>query len=588
MTYLLNTAEHFVDEMLAGFAAAHRQRIVAVDGGVIRRDQPQPGQVVVVIGGGSGHYPAFAGLVGQGLVHGAAIGNVFASPSAQQIHNVAQAASAGGGVLFCVANYAGDVLNFSQAQARLREQGINVNMVVVTDDIASAPNTQQHLRRGIAGALPVFKAAGAAADAGKPLDEVCRIATAANERVRTLGVAFSGCTLPGASEPLFSVARGQMEVGMGIHGESGLQRMAAPNADDLAHMLVGKLLDNLPADIEQLAQHEQLEGMRVGVILNSLGSVSHEELFVVYRRVDELLREYGLDIVEPIVDRVITSFDMAGISLTLFWLTDELEQIWRAPAYAPAFKRGTVTRPQNDLAGQTVQVVKSADTQQATVSAGTPASQQAAAVVVAILESARHSIETQQDELGRLDAVAGDGDHGIGMLRGVTAALAAAQTARAAHAGAGTVLMAAGDAWADRAGGTSGALWGVILCNLGSALGDTFRPDATLVAAGVASALQAVMKVGRAQSGDKTLVDVLQPFSTALAQGAVDGLGVVQIWEHGAFIAAHAAQETRDLLPKIGRARPHAEKSIGTPDPGAVSMALIVDVAGQVIRKHCA
>ena len=158
------------------------------------------------------------------------------------------------------------------------------------------------------------------------------------------------------------------------------------------------------------------------------------------------------------------------------------------------------------------------------MSAGTPASQQAAAVVVAILELARHSIETQQDELGRLDAVAGDGDHGIGMLRGVTAALAAAQTARAAHAGAGTVLMAAGDAWADRAGGTSGALWGVILCNLGSALGDTFRPDATLVAAGVASALQAVMKVGRAQSGDKTLVDVLQPFSTALAQGAVDGL----------------------------------------------------------------
>lgn len=585
MTYLLNTAEHFVDEMLAGFVAAHRQQIVAVDGGVARRDQPQPGQVVVVIGGGSGHYPAFVGLVGQGLVHGAAIGNVFASPSARQIHSVAQAASAGGGVLFCVANYAGDVLNFSQAQARLQEQGIDARRVIITDDIASAPITQQHLRRGIAGALPVFKAAGAAADAGKPLDEVCRIATAANERVRTLGVAFSGCTLPGANEPLFSVARGQMEVGMGIHGESGLQRMTAPNADDLAHMLVGKLLDDLPADIEQ---HEQLEGARVGVILNSLGSVAHEELFVVYRRVDELLRSNGLVIVEPIVDRVITSFDMAGISLTLFWLTDELEQTWRASAYAPAFKRGTVTRPQNDLAGQTVQVVKSADTQQATVSAGTPASQQAAAVVVAILESARCSIETQQDELGRLDAVAGDGDHGIGMLRGVTAALAAAQTARAAHAGAGTVLMAAGDAWADRAGGTSGALWGVILRSLGSALGDTVRPDITMVAAGVASALQAVMKVGRAQPGDKTLVDVLQPFSTVLAQGAVDGLGVVQIWEHGAFIAAHAAQETRDLLPKIGRARPHAEKSIGTPDPGAVSMALIVDAASQVIRKHCA
>ena len=162
--------------------------------------------------------------------------------------------------------------------------------------------------------------------------------TGAHTRCGFFRMHIAGCPV----NRLFSVARGQMEVGMGIHGESGSAAHGhAPNADDLADMLVGKLLDNLPADIEQLAQHEQLEGVRVGVILNSLGSVSHEELFVVYRRVDELLCEYGLDIVEPIVDRVITSFDMAGISLTLFWLTDELEQIWRAPAYAPAFKRGT-------------------------------------------------------------------------------------------------------------------------------------------------------------------------------------------------------------------------------------------------------
>ncbi len=575
MTYLFNDPTKFADELIEGFVAAHRNQIYPVDGGVVRRHKARPGQVVLVIGGGSGHYPAFGGFVGAGLAHGAAMGSVFASPSAQQICNVAQAVDAGGGILFSYGNYAGDVLNFNQAQERLRAMGIDVRTVVVTDDTASAPVAERHKRRGIAGTLPVFKAAAVAADTGKSLDEVFRIATEANERVRTLGVAFSGCTLPGADKPLFEVAGGKMEVGMGIHGESGLYRMDAPTADGLAEILVNKLWSEIPAVVGNS------DGTRIGVILNSLGSVKHEELFVVYRKVDQLLSARGLAIVEPVVGELITSFDMAGISLTLFWLNHELEQTWIAAADTPAFHRGHIA--QSD--GDNVDVAKFSDKRRLT--AGSADSQVAATVAFAVLESACKVIVKEQQTLGCLDAVAGDGDHGTGMQRGLAAAVAAAQEALDAKAGIGTLLAVAGDAWSDRAGGTSGALWGVILRHLGNALGDEAIPTASTMAAGIAAALRGVMDLGKAQLGDKTLVDVLHPFSAALAQGASCNRSISASWTAAAAIADEAAQATKDLLPRIGRARPHAEKSIGTPDPGAVSMVLIIRSVDKTIRVHC-
>lgn len=578
MTYLFNDPAQFANELAEGYAAVHRDKIRRVDGGVIRSHKTKSGQVVVIIGGGSGHYPAFGGFVGLGLAHGAALGNVFAAPSAQQICNVAQAVDAGGGILFCYANYAGDVLNFTQAQERLRVQGINVRSVVVTDDIASAPADERHKRRGIAGTLAVFKAAAVAADAGKPLDEVVRVATAANDRVRSLGVAFSGCTLPGSAKPLFEVESGIMEVGMGIHGEPGLDRVKAPSADGLAEMLVGKLLAEIPETVNNIS------GARVGVILNGLGAVKYEELFVVYRKIEQLLTAHGLTIAAPVVDEMITSFDMAGVSLTLFWLNDELEQSWLAAADTPAFHRGVITNAHclidNDIEAKDAQ-------KQSSIIPGSAESQTAANIVLAALEAALDAITAQQEELGRLDAIAGDGDHGIGMQRGLKAAVDAAQAAVTAQAGAGNALIAAGDAWSDRAGGTSGMLWGVILRNLGHAVGDETRPDATAIAAGVAAALQAVIHTGKAQLNDKTLVDVLYPFSTTLTKGATRGLSTPEAWTAAAEVAKQSAEATKNLTPKIGRARPHADKSIGNPDPGAVSMALIIDAVGRIIRRQC-
>lgn len=571
MTYLHNDPKDFAAESHAGFAAAFSAWVAPVRGGVVRRIRQQAGQVAVVVGGGSGHYPAFGGLVGAGLAHGAALGNVFASPSAQQIYNVAKAANNGGGVLFSYGNYAGDVLNFNQAQERLRSEGIEVETVVVTDDIASASKEEMHKRRGIAGDLAVFKAAGWAAEQGKSLAEVTAIAAKANARTRTIGVAFSGCTLPGATAPLFEVADGSMEVGMGIHGEPGLYKMERPSADELAELLVEKVLGDLPEGINS-------RGSRAAVIVSGLGKVKYEELFVLYRRIDQLLNENGVTVVEPECGELVTSFDMAGVSLTMFWLDEELEQAWTAPTSTPAYRKGAVAGVEG---AETAEAFDASNLEQ-TIIVGTDLSQVEAARVAAAVSQARKIVDQEVDELGRLDAIAGDGDHGIGMQRGVQAADDAAAKALASNAGASSLLFAAADAWSDNAGGTSGVIWGVIISSIASEIDNQGEITKEQLARGIKKALQNVKNFGKAQVGDKTLVDTLEPFALAFEAEVLAGHSFETSWANAAAVASAAAEATKDLLPKVGRARPHAEKSLGIPDPGALSMALIIEAVQKV------
>jgi dihydroxyacetone kinase len=576
MTRLFNDPTSFADEMIDGFVAANSLQVRRVSGGVVRSTRSTPDSVAVIIGGGSGHYPAFGGLVGQGLAHGAAMGNLFASPSAQQVHSVATAADNGGGVLLTYGNYAGDVLHFTQAQEKLRGEGVDCRTVVVTDDIASASPAEKTKRRGIAGDLTVFKAAAAASEAGYSIDVVERVAILANERTRSLGVAFTGCTLPGADTPLFTVPEGRMAVGMGIHGEPGLRETDVPPADGLAELLVGELLAELPDGVDDAS------GQRVAVILNGLGSVKYEELFVVYKRVAALLDDAGVTVIDPEVGELVTSFDMAGVSLTLFWLDDELETFWRAPADTPAYRKGSVAASEQLDASELHDSVEVA----VAITPGGAESQQAAAVTLTAVEAVLAVIEENADELGRIDAVAGDGDHGVGMQRGARAAAAAAREAQSARAGVETLLVSAADAWADRAGGTSGALWGVMLRALAAEVGDTDAPTAESVSAGVTAAQVAIQQFGKAELGDKTMVDAIVPFAEALARGVGSGASLSVAWSAAADVATEAARATAELLPRIGRARPHAEKSLGTPDAGAHSFALIVHAVAAVLAAE--
>lgn len=569
MSFIRTDDIDFVEESIDGMLAAHPALLRKVPGGVARRSAPAQ-RVAVVIGGGSGHYPAFAGLVGPGLADAAAMGNVFASPSAHQVYGSAKAVATSAGVLLSYGNYAGDVLNFDQAQARLIDDGIACRTVVVTDDIFSAPPAERHRRRGIAGDLVVFRAAAWAAERGRNLDEVHEFASRANERTRSLGVAFSGCTLPGADSALFTVEPGQMAVGMGIHGEPGIETRPAPTASELADLFVDKLLTETPEGADN----------RVGLILNGLGAVKHEELFVVFNAVMLRLAAIGLEVIDPDVGEYATSFEMAGISLTLVWLDDELEQAWRSPAYTPAYRKGNLALPDDTVAAI------DDDELGIIFATGGDESRGAAKTVAAAITAIRDVIDAEVDELGRLDAVAGDGDHGIGMQRGARAAAEMAADALAAGCGAGSVLQHAGDAWAFRAGGTSGALWGAGLRAVGEHIGDETAPTAQHTVTAITKALNAVLRYGKAEVGDKTLVDAFVPFVKALTDGVARGAQLGEAWREAAAVATTAAVATASLLPRIGRARPHAEKSIGTPDPGAISLAHTMTAVATVLASN--
>jgi dihydroxyacetone kinase len=561
MTRLFNDPDDFLDELTEGFVAASGRWVRAVSGGVVRSTRSPEPTVAIVIGGGSGHYPAFAGLVGPGLAHGAAMGNLFASPSTQRAYSVAKEADQGRGVLFSYGNYAGDVLNFDAAQDQLKAEGIDCRTVLVTDDIWSAPPDEFEKRRGIAGDLTVFKVAVAA------------VAGRANDATRTFGVAFDGCTLPGKSEPLFTVPQGRMAVGLGIHGEPGIDETDVPTADELAELFVSRLLQEVPEGVE-------VSGARVVPILNGLGSVKYEELFVVYRSVDRLLRAAGVEVVDPEVGEFCTSFDMAGCSLTLLWLGNEpggeLERLWTAPADTPAFRRGSVSEREHVDSSATAAAQK-------TIPPASDESRQAATFIADLLARMAEAIDAQADELGRMDSVAGDGDHGIGMQRGSRAGARAARSAADAGAGAGTTLAEAGDAWSDQGGGTSGVIGGRILQTLGKTLGDEAPVNAAVVAAAVGEARDVVMGFGKAKVGDKTMVDAIVPFADDLSASVDAGRPLRVAWPQAAAVAEQAAQRTADMAAKLGRARSHGDKSIGTPDPGAVSFALIcTTVAGEL------
>ena len=571
MTRIFDDPARFMDDMLQGFSSLYSNYVSQVSGGVVRAEESAQGKVSVLVGGGSGHYPAFCGIVGHGFADGAIVGNIFTSPSAQDAVNVAVAADNGGGVVITSGNYAGDVLHFTEAAEILTRNGIPARTVFVTDDIASAPRGEESKRRGIAGDFVVFKVMSAAAEAGRSLDEVVRVGHKANDATRTLGVAFSGCTLPGGTEPLFSVPDGKMGVGLGIHGEPGVSEESIPSARKLARRLVDETIAEL--DLES--------GNRVGVILNGLGATKYEELFVLWLSVEEFLRDYGLEIIDPEVGELVTSLDMAGLSLTLVRLDDELEGFWRAPADTPAYKKGSLQSRPKGAVRRTLKTVDLAN--HSDVRESSERSREHSATLVKVFETMLSALEEAETELGRIDAVAGDGDHGRGMVKGARAALEAAREAVTLGAGLEQALEWSGEAWASKAGGTSGALWGAGLRRIGQSIGD--QPDGIphlLLAESLRDALNAIVELGKAQLGDKTLIDALSPFVDVLLANVEEGASIGSAWAVAARAATDAAEQTAQLIPKIGRARPLAERSLGTPDPGAVSLGLVVTA----IAKH--
>jgi len=331
MKKILNSPDAYVDEMIEGILAAFPEHLKAAavsergTRGLVVAGAPIEGKVGIATGGGSGHLPLFLGYLGSGLADGVAVGDVFSSPSSQEMLEVTRAIHSGKGVLYLYGNYGGDVLNFAMAAEMADAEGIQVETALGADDIASAPPEDRETRRGVAGILFAYKLAGAKAAQGASLEEVKRIAEAAGSNTRSMGVALSPCTIPAAGVPTFSLEESEMEIGMGIHGERGIDRGPLKAADEIVDFMMERILADLPFS----------SGDQVAVLVNGLGATAPSELYIMYRHAARILNDKDVTIHRAFVGEYATSMEMKGASISLLRLDDELRELLDAPCYSP-------------------------------------------------------------------------------------------------------------------------------------------------------------------------------------------------------------------------------------------------------------
>ena len=330
MKKLINKPEDFVKETMEGIVAAYGDKVKLLNGDerILVTNYPvKDGKVGIVTAGGSGHLPVFLGYVGDGMLDGCAVGNVFASPSASKMADMIKACDHGSGVLCLYGNYGGDNMNFDMACEMVEMDDVETKSVRVKDDVASSPKETKEKRRGVAGMVYAFKVAGAAAARMKSLDEVAAVAEKALENIRSMGVALSPCIVPQVGEPTFSIEEDEIEIGMGIHGEKGIEVRKMMTADEVAEVLTERILEDMPLE----------NGDEVSVMVNGLGGTPLEEQFIVYRRIHQILTDKGVKIFMPHIGEYATSMEMAGLSLTVFKLDAELKELLADPAKTPFY-----------------------------------------------------------------------------------------------------------------------------------------------------------------------------------------------------------------------------------------------------------
>lgn len=542
MRKIINRPEDFVDEVLSGIYAAHGEslRPATSDGRALARaDAPAAGRVSIVTGGGSGHLPLFLGYVGPGLCSAAAVGNVFSSPSARQIFEAAKATEGGAGVLFLYGNYGGDVYNFDLAADLLEAEGISTETVLGADDILSAPSEKAETRRGVAGLVLLYKAAGAAAETGVPLSEVARIARKAGERTRTMGVGLAPTILPAAGEPTFQLGESEMEIGIGIHGEQGAHRGGLEHADAITDRFIAELEKELTLR----------SGSRVAVLVNGLGATPAEELYLIHRRLAEVLGERGVTIGHRYIGEYVTSLEMAGASVSIMVLDEELNRLLAAPARSPFYRPGSH--------GETCSWSRSAVQEDSGPEVTRTGRQNR---LRALLLEALPRWEDHAEELRRLDAEVGDGDLGVTISAG---SRAVCQMLRAVPEDISDrdVLLESARTFAEANPATFSALTAAGLIAAAEALREG-RPAEEQGWGMLRAFTGRVQERGGAQLGDKTFLDVLLPLEELPPQAGMEE------------VAARAQEllEASDLRRnRRGRAAWLGERTEGRRDPGSAA-----------------
>lgn len=557
-----------VEECLTGYLMAYKKYYKKIgEYNAFQYRGHRKDKVALVIGGGSGHEPLFTGYCGAGLADAVACGNICASPNPELIMMAAKAVDQGKGVLFVYGNYAGDNLNFDMAEEMCRAEGMKTAHVREWDDFASAPKERITDRRGIAGDVYTIKIAGAACDAGLDLDEVVRITEKARDNTNTIGLATSPGTLPGNDKPTFEIADDEMEFGMGLHGEPGIERTKMMPCCDMVERMYNELM----------AEMGLKSGDEIAVLVNGLGSTPLLELNLVYYELYKRMHRDGLKVYDAEVKTYCTCMEMGGFSITFLKLDDELKKYYDAPCYSPYYAKGSFSGVVEDASSDADEEEPEFD--ETDVEPAVITRSKDGVLEELNAEDTRNMLLYIADKiiankpyLTEVDSAIGDGDHGIGMAGGMQKAkkklLKMQGEENAYH-----LFETAGQAMLMSMGGASGVIFGSLY--LAGAKG--MDPKGTITAEDLArmekKSLDAIQERGGAQVGDKTMVDALAPAVDALE--ANSGKGLLEMLKAAEEAARCGMEDTKKYVAKFGRAKSLLERAIGHQDAGATSVYLI-------------
>jgi dihydroxyacetone kinase len=585
MNRVINNPDLVVEDMLQGWLLAHAGEVAATaNPRVVRRAAaPQRGKVGVVTGGGSGHEPAFLGYVGDGLLDAVAVGEIFSSPTAKSFLDAMRAADGGAGVACLYGNYAGDNMNVRMAREMAAAEGLTVKTVVANDDVPSAAKGDETRRRGVAGEIFMWKAGAAKAALGGSLDEVIAVAQRAIANTRSIGIGLSACVIPAVGKANFHIEHGTMEVGIGHHGEPGIDVRKTVSAAEMADLMLDVVLPDLPF----------AGGDRVAVLLSGLGATPLMEQYILYGEIARRLAARDIAVAFSKVGNLFSSLEMMGVTLTVMKLDDELLQCLQAPCSSVGLT----------VVGEAAAPVAFAARAPATPAPGALATQRAAVAVAArevvgpsvaldqaggLVRELIDTIQAHRGYLSEIDGLIGDGDHGINMSKGFTGCAARLDAMGEGAQALPAALQQLSQALMDDIGGSMGPLYGHFFLGLADTLAPHARLDAGLFGDALAAAVARVQALGNAQVGDKTLMDTLAPALAAYREALAAAAPFDACLQAMADAAEAGKESTRALQARIGRSARLGARSIGVLDAGATSCCLLLLSMARSLRAQLA
>ncbi|WP_018782892.1 dihydroxyacetone kinase subunit DhaK [Bacillus sp. 95MFCvi2.1] len=583
MKKIINQPETLVMEMCNGMVMAHPELELLKKYKVIKKKEMNENKVTLISGGGSGHEPAHAGLVGKGMLDAAVCGDVFASPSQIQVYQAIKATASKKGTLLIIKNYSGDIMNFKNGAHLATEDGIEVEYVRVDDDIAVEDSLYTVGRRGVAGVVLVHKIAGAAAEEGMDLMQVKAVAEKAAANVRTIGLALTSCTVPASGSPTFKLGEDEMEYGVGIHGEPGRKREKIMAADELALRMTNDLVKDLGLD----------EDAEITVLVNGFGGTPLQELYLFNNAATRELSKRNIRINRTFVGNYMTSIDMAGISLTVMKLDDELKTLLSKECNTPAFKV--------DGPIESVEYVDIAEhEEEKPVFFETETAEEHAIIknevitlnnMIYLIDKMSEVIIKNEVPFCELDTHAGDGDFGMSVAKGFKQLKREwSSILDQEHLNIGTFLNACSMVIMEHCGGASGPIWGGAFRAAGKAMEGKMELTVGEFAEMLQAALHGIQSIGErsfgrgAEVGDKTLVDALVPCVNAWSESAAAGTDFKTAFEKGAAAAVKGAEYTKEIVARMGRAGTVGERSLGYPDAGAYALGVIFTELSRSLR----